>query len=193
MTCGSDGIAITSCYSPRILDIMNTSTHWTIKWHDRPREEAAHFNPAFCGELLARTIYEYQKAKQAPLALPLLFIILPLMLHPPTRRALPGRANTLLASWSAENEPILSDVPERVMQLRPITREALLFLSQIGAMTVNREGVGIGSTPLKLLSKLASPATAEVADIKRAASFLGRWFACQAAPAAILQTMGVRL
>ena len=171
---------------------MAEHSHWTLTWSERPPEEAAHFNPAFCGELLARAVHEYYRLRAAPLPLPLAFVVLPLALPPATRRALPRRANTAFATWSAEHEALLVEVPDRVLRLRPVTREGLLFLSQLGAAIVGGDGVSPGEKPWRLSTKLPVR-TEDVDEARRAAGLLGRWFANQPAPAAILQTMGVRV
>lgn len=171
---------------------MAEHSHWTLPWRERPPEEAAHFNPAFCGELLARAVHEYHRIRAAPLPLPLAFVVLPLVLPLATRRALPRKANTIFMSWSAEHETILVGVPDRVLRLRPVTREGLLFLFQLGAAIIGADGVSPGKKPLRLSTK--PPArTEDVDEARRAAGLLGRWFAYQPAPAAILQTMGVRI
>jgi len=164
---------------------------WALSWRERPTEEAAHFNPAFCGELIARAVHNYGNAHAAPLPLALAFLVLPLTLHPKVRRALPRKANTAFASWAGENAEILSSVPMGVLQLRPISREALLFLAQHNAVIVGPSGVSLGLAPMKLSSRI-TVTTPEVDDIRRAAALLGRWFAQQPSEATILQTMGVR-
>jgi ABC-3C biological conflict system middle component len=171
---------------------MAKRSHWALTWRERPPEEAAHFNPAFCGELLARTVYEYHRLRGAPLPLPLAFLVLPLTLHLATRRALPRKANATFASWSAEHEAILVGVPDRVLRLRPVTREGLLFLLQLGAAIVGADGVSPGEKPLRLSTKPPF-STAEVNEVRRTAGLLGRWFSHQPAPTAVLQTMGVRV
>jgi hypothetical protein len=171
---------------------MAAQSRWTLTWQERPPEEAAHFNPAFCGELLTRTANEYRRLKEKPFPFPLAFVVLPLTLHPPTRQALPGKSNTTFASWSAEHETILAGVPDRVLGLRPVTREALLFLMQLQAIEIGKEGLTPGAKPMRLSTKL-KVSTDEVDLTRRAAALLGRWFAYQVAPATILQTMGVRL
>jgi len=91
---------------------------WGLAWSDRPVEEAALFNPAFCGELIARTVAGYQEARAAALPLALAFVVLPLTLHEPTRRILPGRSNTMLLTWAADRGPLIADLPNRVLALR---------------------------------------------------------------------------
>jgi Family of unknown function (DUF6521) len=166
------------------------ASRWSLAWRDRPPEEAALLNPAFCGELIARAIKDYERIRAAAFPLPLGFVVLPLVLHSPTVAVLPGRANTTFATWSADNEALLAELPERTLRLRPISREALLFLVQHQALTVDAEGLRTGQKPMRLTAKAAAT-TSDVGDIRRAAGLLGRWFANQGAPVQILQTMGV--
>lgn len=166
------------------------ASRWSLSWRERPAEEAALLNPAFCGELIARATKDYERLRGGAFPLPLSFVVLPLVLHAPTLSALPGRANTTFATWSAENEALLADLPQRTLRLRPISREALLFLAQHRALTVGADGLRTGEKPLKLTAKL-SATTPDVEDIRRAAALLGRWFANQGTPVQILQTMGV--
>lgn len=166
------------------------ASRWSLAWRDRPPEEAALLNPAFCGELIARATKEYERIRAAAFPLPLGFLVLPLVLHLPTLAVLPGRADTTFATWSADNEALLADLPERTLRLRPISREAMLFLAQHRALTVDAGGLRTGERPMRLTAKTATT-TPDVDDIRRAAGLLGRWFANQGAPVQILQTMGV--
>lgn len=166
-------------------------TRWTLVWSERPAEEAALFNPAFCGELIARCMSDFEATRAAPLPLALAFVVLPLTLHAPTRDLLPGRADATLVTWAAERGPLIADLPDRVLALRPITREAILFLTQHSAVAVTAAGLRRGSHPLKLSAKRpTSTLDAELA--RRAASLVGRWFAHQSGAAAVLQALGVR-
>lgn len=167
-------------------------TRWPLSWHERASEEAAHFNPAFCGELIVRTIGDYMRVRGNAFPLALTFLILPLTLPPAIRTALPRRADTAFASWASDNAELLTTIPDRVLHLRPVTREALLFMTQVNALRLTGDGVEFGTSPLRLSGRL-STATQETGDIRRAASMIGRWFAAQGAPAAVLQTMGVRV
>jgi hypothetical protein len=171
---------------------MVSRTRYDLQWRDRPQEEAAHFNPAFCGELLVRTISDFKKRTGGAMPLAYAFLVPPLVLHPTARKALPGRANTAFASWAGENADTLSTLADRTLRLRPVTREALLFITQIEAISVVAEGLVFGKRPLKLASK-PSVTTQETDEIRRAAGMLGRWFGNQADPAVVMQTMGVRV
>ncbi len=163
-----------------------------ISWSARPPEEAAYFNPAFCGELISRSIRDFMETRGTPIPLALAFLILPLVLHPGTRRALPTKANTTFESWCANNQEVLVVVPERVLSLRPVTREALLFLAQLEAIGITKDGLVLGQKPIKMPAR-SKNTTTEVDETRRRAALVGRWFASQPAVAPVLQAMGVTL
>lgn len=168
-----------------------TDARWSLAWERRPIEEATHFNPAFCGELIARSVQSFTKLRGAPFPLPLAFVILPLALPSSSREALPRRADTTFTTWAVDHQVVVADVPNRALRLRAVSREALLFLTQLGALQIQAGGFLPGASPLRLSKELDS--TDEVDDIRRSASFLGRWFAAQTSAISVLQTMGVRL
>jgi hypothetical protein len=165
-------------------------TRWNLAWAERPSEEARNLNPAFCADLMARTIGEFHKSRQTPLSMATVFLILPLTLHKPTRDALPGRANAAFATWVAENGPLLAVLPERVNRLRPISREALLFAIRYRLLAIHEGGLVPGGKPVRLTSR-PSPSTDDVSETRAAAGLLGRWFAGQATEGSILQGLGV--
>ncbi|MFQ6753524.1 three component ABC system middle component [Cereibacter sphaeroides] len=167
-----------------------SETRWTLAWNERPVEEARNLNPAFCAELIARTVAEYHKARMAPLSMATAFLVLPLTLHKPARTALPGKANTTFATWIASNNPLLAELPGRVSRLRPISREALLFSIRYRMNTLNNGGLVPGSKPIKPSSRPAT-STDDVNEARAVAALLGRWFGAQASESAILKGFGV--
>ena len=169
---------------------MADETRWSLPWAERPAEEARIFNPAFCGELIGRTVCEYHRARQAALSVVTAFLVLPLTLHRPTREALPRRANTAFVGWVAENAVLLAELPERAKLLRPVSREALLFAVRHQLLALEGGGLLRGAKPVRLSARLAV-STDEVNAARSAAGLLGRWFARQGAQTSILQGMGV--
>jgi hypothetical protein len=169
---------------------MADETHWSLAWAERPAEEARIFNPAFCGELIGRTVGEYHRTRRATLNIAAAFLILPLTLHKPTRDALPGRANTAFAGWIADNAALLAELPERARRLRPISREALIFAVRHQILTLEGGGLVPGAKPLRLNARPAVT-TDDVNTARSAAGLLGRWFGVQSAQTSILQGMGV--
>ena len=57
---------------------MADETRWSIPWTERPAEEARILNPAFCGELIGRTVQEYHRTRQEALGMVTTFLVLPL-------------------------------------------------------------------------------------------------------------------
>lgn len=169
---------------------MADETRWSLAWTERPPEEARIFNPAFCGELIGRTVCEYHRTRQAALSIAIAFLVIPIALHRPTREALPGRANTAFAGWVAENAALLAELPERARRLRPVSREALLFALRHQLLALEDGGFVTGEKPVRLNARLAVT-TDEVNAARGAAGLLGRWFAGQGTQTSILQGMGV--
>ena len=169
---------------------MADETRWSLPWAERAAEEARIFNPAFCGELISRTVCEYHRTRQAALSVVTAFLVLPLTLHRPTREALPRRANTAFAGWVAEHAALLAELPERAKLLRPVSREALLFAVRHQLLALEGGGLLRGAKPVRLSARPAV-STDEVNAARIAAGLLGRWFAGQGAQTSILQGMGV--
>ena len=169
---------------------MTDETRWKIPFLERPAEEARIFNPAFCGELIGRTVCEYHRTRQEALSVVISFVILPLTLHRPTREALPKRANTAFAGWVAEHAPLLAELPTRSRHLRPISREALMFAIRHRLLTIGEAGLFPSVERVRLNTQLAVR-TDEVDATRRAAGLLGRWFARQSTQTSILKGMGI--
>ena len=169
---------------------MADESRWSLPWPERPAEEARIFNPAFCGELIGRTVCEYHRTRKTPLSMVTSFLVLPLTLHRPTREALPRRANTAFAGWIAEHGPLLAELPDRARLLRPISREALLFAVRHQLLALEGGGLLPGAKPVRLSARPALT-TNEVTAVRSASGLLGRWFAGQGTQTSILQGMGI--
>ena len=169
---------------------MADETRWSLPWTERATEEARIFNPAFCGELIGRTVGEYHRTRQAALNMAIAFLVLPLVLHTPTRETLPGRANTAFTGWIAKHSPLLAELPDRTKRLRPVSRESLLFALRHQLLALEGGGVVPGPKPIRLRARFAV-STDEVDAARNAAGLLGRWFAGQTTQTSILQGMGV--
>ena len=169
---------------------MANETRWKVPWAQRPVEEARIFNPAFCGELIGRTVCEYHRPRQAGLGVAIAFVVLPLTLHRPTRDALPRLASKTFVGWVAEHEALLAELPGRCRYLRPVSREALMFAVRHQLLTIDGDGLVPGKEPVRLRHQLVA-STDEADAIRRAAGLLGRWFSRQNSQTSILQGMGV--
>jgi hypothetical protein len=131
-------------------------------------------NPAFCGEVLRRTISSYNDNEDNELfPFSLVFLILPIVLHKKTRENMPMRSSTYFHSWVEEHEFLFIDFAERVNQLNPFSKESLLFLLQHEAASITNDGkINIGLYRKKT-PKGENPD--EILDIYRKAELLGKW------------------
>lgn len=157
-----------------------------IPWEQRPIEIANLLNPAFCGEVLRRCINTYQETASIPFPYPLIFLVLPIVLHRRTRERISPRQRQSLHVWLQSHPDVKINFAERAKELIPITREALLFLLQVGTLTVD-EQANFSIIPYKKVT-IEGNNEGEIADCYRKAELVGRWFA-RAGNATTIYTM----
>ena len=121
----------------------------------------------------------------------LAFLVLPVVLHKPTRSELPRAVSTSLASWLEEHGEITLRFPDRARSLTPFTKEAILFAVTRETLSVSLEGaLSFGSTTPNTKKFLAST-TDEVRDCLVKAKFVGRWFAKAGTAPTVMALWGV--
>jgi hypothetical protein len=158
------------------------------EWLRRSPEEAALFNPAFCAVLLECCAGDYIGEAERPLPFVLTFLALPIVLHKPTREALPAKKSSSLTTWMEHHPSVRVGFSERVKALSPVVREAMLFGVQHGRLALDREGaLSVRTRRLPALSD----DTAESEECKRKAHFVGRWFAASGSTATVMSVWGV--
>lgn len=161
-------------------------------WTSRVVEEANLFNPAFCAALIAKAASEFSKKTAASLPFALAFLVLPVVLHQGTRRALPGSTITSLLAWIQDHREHLVGFPNRVQHLSGITREALVFGVQHGTLTLAADGaLRPGPQYKSATDKRTDLFTDEARDCVERAGFLGRWFASAGTTPTIFAAWGV--
>jgi len=161
-----------------------------IRWEERPVEIANLFNPAFCGEILRRCISSYQQTNSLSLPYPLLFLVLPIILHRDTRERISPRQKLTLHAWLQRHPDLRIGFAERASELIPITKEALIFLLQVDAVRFDKQA-GLISQPYRNVS-IAGQSEGEIADCHRKADLVGRWFARAGTVTTIYAMWGVR-
>lgn len=161
-----------------------------LPWNERPFEIAYLLNPAFCGLLVRETAHFFTEERQHGLPYALSFLILPIVLHQPTREALPERANTRMFEWLERHPQLNSGFATRSRSLVPYTRESIIFGVQKGILRVDNAGnlrsVDAPTQPSEW------PNTAEPSQCRDQARFLGRWFAQAGDATTIFRVWGVR-
>ena len=161
-----------------------------IPWEERPVEIANLFNPAFCGEVLRRSINFYQQTNSLPFPYPLTFLVLPIILHRDTRERLSSRQRLTLHAWLQRNPVLKIGFAERASELIPITKEAIIFLLQVDAVRFD-EQAGLISQPYKSVS-ITGQDKGEIADCYRKAEIIGRLFARAGTVTTVYAMWGVR-
>lgn len=154
----------------------------------RPATDArALFNPAFVAALIGRAATAHQSERDAPLPVALGYLVAPIVLHTPTRQALP-RVNARLAKWADDHQLLRAELRWRAPHLSDITRGGLRFGLRYDLLALTATGLGAG----RAFQRLRAPMDGEAAECWKAAELLGRWLPRAGPPATILALLGVR-
>ncbi|MBE7383737.1 MAG: hypothetical protein F6J95_020260 [Leptolyngbya sp. SIO1E4] len=159
-----------------------------LPWERRPIEIANLFNPAFCSLLLQYGVRGYERESGSGMPYALLFFILPITLHPYTRSVLPTTTRTKLHVWLQENPEVRIDFINRMRNLTPYTKEAIIFGCQTRIITFQEDGKVVWIRR-SLNSNTEIP---ELDSLIRRAEFLGQWMAKIQEPASFFTMWGVR-
>jgi hypothetical protein len=151
-------------------------------WAERPRVEATLLNPALLAVLLAGAAKDYE-TEEPGMPWPLAFLVPPLVLHRPTRDALPRDSRTHLSTW-IRREPLLrAGFPARAAAMVPLTREGLRLGLRAGVL--DRDGA-------RLTGHLDAEAPAgELRQLINRAALVGRWLAKTDQPSTVFALLGV--
>lgn len=162
-----------------------------IPWEKRPVEVASLLNPAFCGEILRICVKEYENTASRPFPYPLIFLVLPIILHSSTRKSLPSSSRTQLYVWLQSHQEARVGFAERISQLIPVTREALIFLLQLELFLIDEENAGLSVATYKPIN-VNGQNEGEVAECYSKAKIIGKWFARSGTTATIYSVWGVK-
>ncbi|TDX44478.1 three component ABC system middle component [Orenia marismortui] len=159
-------------------------------WQDKPVEVSYLLNPSFCGELFRRSMKKYKNVTSNNLPYPLIFLILPIVLHKVTRDKMPSTARKKMHTWLQENPEVKINFAKRANNLVPITKETIIFLLQLNAIEIDDKG------NLKLKNyrrkNITSQKEGEVANCYRKAEIIGHWFGKMEKVSTIYTMWGVR-
>lgn len=161
-------------------------------WHKRPIEEAHLLNPAFCCVTLTSSIISYGSVEDAGMPFPLAFMILPIVLHKPTRDLLPRDTRTSFPAWIQNNAAARVLFYERVVSVKPYTREALTFGLIHSWLAIQEKGNLhhiINETDVKKSSKTLND---EAKECVLRADFLGKWLALAGSAQTVMTLWGIR-
>ena len=158
-------------------------------WSERAREIAFLLNPAFCGRILHSTIETYSEHTKRAFPFPLIYLVLPLILHKETRANINSR--TRLASWVNKYPQLLMHFPQRTKDLVTITNEAIEFLLQTEKVVITANGDLEVSPIARTLSKTKF-IDDEIRECLRKSEHIAKWFATAGKVETIYIILGVR-
>jgi hypothetical protein len=160
-------------------------------WLRRPKEEAYLFNPAYCAALVRLAADGYAKVQPEGLPFELAFVILPVLLHEPTRASLPRTRRTSFVAW-AETKPLVRvGARDRIAGLVPTTREAVLFGAVHRMFQVRGARVVPCGRQFRVKRSIRE-ATADTSAAFKRAEFLGDWLARAGSSATVFALLGVQ-
>lgn len=154
-----------------------------IAWSGRSRLVAHFLNPALIAAVISLSAAEYRRIRAEPMPWVFIFLAAPLVLHGPTRRALPRDTRTHLSTWIARNQSALAGFAERVTALAPSVREGIRYGVRSGAFSLADRSVHSTWAPPR--------ETGQLSDLLSAAAFVGRWFAKIDRPSTAYALFGV--
>lgn len=158
-------------------------------WNLRTHEVAYLLNPAFCGRMLYATIKTYSEKTNRALPFPLIYLVLPLVLHKGTRVCINSRTQLLL--WIQKYPQLLIDFPQRARELVPITNESVEFLMQTGKIVLTLNGELETPASTRSLSKTKF-VDEEVSECIKKSEHIAKWFAATGKVETIYIQLGVR-
>lgn len=159
----------------------------TSAWATRSPEERRLLNPALTALILAAGAAGHERESSAPLPILFSYLIVPSVLDSQVREALPRSISTTLPSWLASHLLLQGRVAARVQPFERVVREGLFVGLSSGLLEMKDRG---------LIDRRPAARTSlgqEVADISKAAEFLGRWFARVDSPSTVFAFWGTKL
>ena len=162
------------------------------QWNKRTPEISNLLNPPFCAVILYSAAAEYQKKAKSGTPFPLLYLILPIVLHKGTRSKVNYRSNMIV--WLQRNPDVLIGFPERARSLITFANEALEFILHQQVASIS-DGKFIVDKPISK-SRMdrfdIATADSEITDCIQKGIHVGRWFFNMRSDESIYAAWGVR-
>jgi hypothetical protein len=156
-------------------------------WSHRPLEEVGLLNPAFIAVLVNEAAAGHQDEGGAVLPFPLAFLVVRIVVHEPTRAAVPHTVRTAVDTWLQRQPKARVTIPPLAVELVPWVREGIRFGMRRGALRV--EGGGVAAAPLR--RRPPGSSTPDLDVCRDRARHVGRWFARAGDPQTTLALWGL--
>lgn len=162
------------------------------EWTARSREEAYLLNPSFCALIAWSSAVGYRGNGDAGMPYVLPFVAVPLILHKPTRQALPRSVRTSMPAWIEENTYFRVGFAERARSLAPFVRDSLLFGTVHCLLAFDDEHRIVPAPKPRTLSGYLREGTDEVKECVKKAEFIGKWMADSGSVETTMALWGVK-
>jgi hypothetical protein len=157
--------------------------HWGL----RPIEHRTLLNPAFLAVLVAEVARGHIDERAAPLPFALAFLAVPLVVHEPTREAMPTIATSMYA-WLQQRPEALVHIPPLAVDFAAPVREAIRFGTRHGALAFAPRGAIANGA---LVKTRRGAQTTDLIRCRQRAHFTGRWLARAGDPGTVLSAWGL--
>lgn len=158
-------------------------------WEQRSTEVAYLLNPAFCGRIIYNTIKIYFEQTNRPMPFPLVYLILPLVLHKTTRERI--TSVTQMQVWIQRNPDVLIGFAERSNSMVKVTNEAVELLLQSGVVNLTNNAE-LEQCKLKKSLSSRKYTNDEIKKCITKSTNVAKWFAKAGTVETIYTSWGVR-
>lgn len=149
--------------------------------------ERALFNEAYLATLIALATRNFNDRAGEPMPWPLIFIVVPLVIHASVRDRLPGSTLARFSNWIAHQPLVYAGFGPRALATAPYVRRALRYALRSGVVTIDGDGLRSSITATRYTRLRGEDAK----QTGKQAAFLGRWFAVVADVPSIFGLLGI--
>lgn len=161
-------------------------------WTERTREEANLLNPPFCCAVLTSACIGFKEKSGKPLPFVLAFMVLPIVLHKDTRESLPRTTRTSIPSWLLKHTEARIGFYERLMALKPHTREALRHGLDFDWIVMCESGHIRCMVTNNRINRAVRLLNGDAQECVSRGRFLGKWFGTIASTKTLMAFWGIR-
>lgn len=161
-------------------------------WIERTREEAHLLNPPFCCVILTSACAGFTESTGQPLPFALAFMVLPIVLHKHTRESLPRTTRTSVPAWLQEHTEARIGFHERLMALKPYTREALRYGLVFDWIAMGDSGCIRCVVTSNQINHAIQSLDGDALDCVSRVRFLGKWFGTSSSIETLMALWGIR-
>lgn len=159
------------------------------EWKMRTKEVAYLLNPAFCSRILYSAVKKYNEVSNRYFPFPLIYLVLPLVLHKSTRELINGK--TAMLVWVQKYPELLIGFAQRAHDLVEITNEAIELLLQSEMIYITKDAELQINHTIKSMSKTKF-VNDEIKECINKSELVGKWFAIAGSTETIYISLGVR-